>query len=145
MNQSQPINVLRFFCANIITSSGSGFQWVENEKIISQIVRISEVCDQNGDRVFKNNKSCHIIVWGSKGLLAKNEKYGTLFIYFSWKSTPWKKGNIKKYGNRDQANGPRSKCTEQAMISLRGMVEWRSSNVYNYQCLILVLYFITQS
>ena len=27
------------------------FQRVENEKIISQIVRISEVCDQNGDSV----------------------------------------------------------------------------------------------
>ena len=31
---------------------------VENEKIIIQIVRIREVCDQNGDRVSK--KDCHI-------------------------------------------------------------------------------------
>ena len=31
------------------------YQRVDNEKIISQIVRISEVCDQNGDWVSKND------------------------------------------------------------------------------------------
>ena len=30
------------------------------EEIISQIVWIIEVCDQNGDRVSKTNQSCHI-------------------------------------------------------------------------------------
>ena len=33
-------------------------------KIISQIVRISECCDQNSDGVSKNGESCHIcIMW----------------------------------------------------------------------------------
>ena len=31
----------------------------ENEKIICNIVRISEVCGQNGDRVSEKDKSCH--------------------------------------------------------------------------------------
>ena len=49
--------------------------------IISQIVRIGEVCDQNGDRVSKNNKSCHICSMRVKRLLVKYEKYGTLYMY----------------------------------------------------------------
>ena len=36
------------------------YQRVENEKIISQIVGVSQVCDQNGDRVPKTDKNCHI-------------------------------------------------------------------------------------
>ena len=32
----------------------------ENDDIISQMVGIGEVCDQNGDRVSRNDKSCHI-------------------------------------------------------------------------------------
>ena len=31
-----------------------------NDKIISQIFGDSEICDQNGDRVSKSDKSCHI-------------------------------------------------------------------------------------
>ena len=31
----------------------------ENEKTISQFVEIIKCCDQSGDRVSKNNKSCH--------------------------------------------------------------------------------------
>ena len=37
--------------------------------IISQIVGISEGCDQNGLRVSKNNESCHILIF-------------TLFLHF---------------------------------------------------------------
>ena len=36
------------------------FSWVENEKIISQIIGVCEVCDQNDDSVSKNDKSCRI-------------------------------------------------------------------------------------
>ena len=36
----------------------------ENEKIISQIVGVSWVCDQNGGRVSKNDKICHICSMG---------------------------------------------------------------------------------
>ena len=36
------------------------YQKVENEKIISQIVWVSEFCELNGDRVSKNDKSCNI-------------------------------------------------------------------------------------
>ena len=47
----------------VIASSVSVyFQGFENGKIISQIVGISEDCDQNGDRVSKNNVSCHICI-----------------------------------------------------------------------------------
>ena len=42
------------------------YQKFEDEKIISQIVRISEDCDQdcdqNGDRVSKNNENSHICI-----------------------------------------------------------------------------------
>ena len=54
---------------------------VEDEVIISQIVRISEGCDQNGNRVSKNDKSCHICSMRLKGVLVTYEKYGTMFIY----------------------------------------------------------------
>ena len=43
------------------------FEWhftnykLKNEKIISQIVGISKVCDQNGDRVSNNEKSCQYL------------------------------------------------------------------------------------
>ena len=40
--------------------------------------RIGNWCDQNGDRVSKNNKSCHIC---NIRLLMKYEKYGALSIY----------------------------------------------------------------
>ena len=39
---------------------GSYNRKVENEKIISQIVGVSKISDQNGDKVSKNDKSCHI-------------------------------------------------------------------------------------
>ena len=51
--------------------------------LISQIVGISEGCDQNGDRVSKNDKSCHICIMRLKGVLVKYEKYGTLSMYFN--------------------------------------------------------------
>ena len=35
-----------------------------NEEIIGQLVGVSEVFDQNGDRVSKNNKSCHSVAPG---------------------------------------------------------------------------------
>ena len=41
----------------------------------------TKVCDQNGDRVSKNDKSYHICSIKLKGLLVKYEKYGTLSIY----------------------------------------------------------------
>ena len=41
-------------------------------KIISQIVRVSEVCDQNGDRVSKNHKICHICSMRLKRTLNNN-------------------------------------------------------------------------
>ena len=42
----------------------SKVQKFEDEKIISYIVRISEDCDRNGDKVSKNDKSYHIcIMW----------------------------------------------------------------------------------
>ena len=43
----------------------------ESEKIISRIVGISEGCDQNGDRVSKNDKSCHICIMRQKGVIGK--------------------------------------------------------------------------
>ena len=35
---------------------------IANEKIISQIVGVSEVCDQNGDKLSKKGKSCIICI-----------------------------------------------------------------------------------
>ena len=40
------------------------YQKFEDEKIISQIVKISEDCDQNGNRVSKNDENCHICIMG---------------------------------------------------------------------------------
>ena len=54
---------------------------VETEKIIFQNVRISEVCDQNGDGVSKNYKSSHIFSMRLKRVLVKYEKYGALSIH----------------------------------------------------------------
>ena len=51
-------------------------EWFEIEEIISQIVRISWVCDQNGDRVSKNDKSCHICRWDYKGFSKNMENMG---------------------------------------------------------------------
>ena len=60
--------------------SQSIYQSLENEKIISHIVGISEVCDKNGDRVSKNDKSCYICIMGIKMVLVEYEKYGTLSL-----------------------------------------------------------------
>ena len=49
--------------------SQSTSQRVENEKNISQIVRVSEVCVQNGERVSRNDKSCHICMRLKKAAL----------------------------------------------------------------------------
>ena len=38
---------------------------------------LEKVCDQNGDRVSKNDKSCHIYGIRLKCVLSKYEKYGT--------------------------------------------------------------------
>ena len=38
------------------------YQNFEDGKIISQVVRISEDCDQSSDRVSKNNLICHICI-----------------------------------------------------------------------------------
>ena len=43
-------------------------------------------CDQNGDRVSKNDKSCHICIWWLKSHFSEQEKYGTLYIY--WNGDP---------------------------------------------------------
>ena len=52
------------------------YQKIKNEEIITQIVRISEVCDENG----KNNKSCQICNVGlKKFFFVKYETYGTLY------------------------------------------------------------------
>ena len=60
-------------------------KWFENENIISQVVRIGEWCDQNGDKVSKNDKSCYICIIWLKGLLVKLEKHGTpLSLYLKW-------------------------------------------------------------
>ena len=56
------------------------FKKFENEKIISQIVGISWACDQNGDSVSKNGKSCHICSMGIKKVLIEYKKYGILSI-----------------------------------------------------------------
>ena len=50
------------------------FQKFEDKKRISQIVWISEGCDQNGERVSKNAKSCHICRMKLKGVLLKYER-----------------------------------------------------------------------
>ena len=51
------------------------------DNIISQIVQISKVCDQNGDRVSKNSKICHVWSVLLKGRFSEIQKNGTLSIY----------------------------------------------------------------
>ena len=58
--------------------------------IISRIVGISEDCDQNGERVSKTDKSCHVCIMRLKGVLVKYEKMGLCllmalpyYLYFS--------------------------------------------------------------
>ena len=64
----------------------------ENDNIISQIVGIGEVCDQNVDRVSRNNKSVHVVTdW--RGHLAKYKKYGYVYICLGY--TTLLKGWIK--------------------------------------------------
>ena len=41
---------------------------------------VSDVRDQNDDRVSKNDNSSHVGSIETKGLIAKHEKYGTLSI-----------------------------------------------------------------
>ena len=43
---------------------------------------INKVCEQNGDGVSKNIKSCRMCSIGLKRVLTKYEKYMTLPIYF---------------------------------------------------------------
>ena len=45
-----------------------------SEKIISQIVGISEGCDQNGERVSETDKICHICSMRLKNVLVRYEK-----------------------------------------------------------------------
>ena len=58
-----------FGCFRYVLIVTKGHNWTKNAganmtTFISQIVRISEDCDQNGDRVSKNDESCHIcIMW----------------------------------------------------------------------------------
>ena len=56
----------------IICLLSKGREWEDHD----QILEISKVSDQNGDRVSKNGKSCHIYNKRVKGVLAKYEKYG---------------------------------------------------------------------
>ena len=57
---------------------------VENEKIISQIVWISEACDQSGDRVSKKDKRCRICSMRLKRYFSTNCSVATLpFTQFS--------------------------------------------------------------
>ena len=44
---------------------------IKNEKMISQIVGNGNNCDQNGDRVSKNHKSCHIFSMRLKRIFSK--------------------------------------------------------------------------
>ena len=52
----------------------------DTKKIISQIVMISEVCDQNGDRVSKNDKSWHSCCIRLKWVQLNIKNFGTLSI-----------------------------------------------------------------
>ena len=57
------------------------FQKFEDKEIIGQHVGISEGCDQNGDRVSKNDKSCHICSMRLKAVLVKYEKiWGSVYL-----------------------------------------------------------------
>ena len=57
-----------------ITRSVLTAPWVENKKITDQIIRVSEVCVQNGDRVSKNGKSSHICIMGLKAKRGKEKQ-----------------------------------------------------------------------
>ena len=62
----------------------SAISKVENEKIISQFIGPSKICEPNGDRVSKSlrpNKSGHNCSKRLKGVKVKCEKYGTLSIH----------------------------------------------------------------
>ena len=43
-----------------LSPTHQSLETIKANMIISQIAWVNEVCDQNGDRVSKNNKSCHI-------------------------------------------------------------------------------------
>ena len=53
-------------------------------KSLSQIVGVSEVCDQNGDRVYKNNISCCIWSERLQGFLSEVWKIWDMSID-AWK------------------------------------------------------------
>ena len=59
-------------------------QRVENKKIISQIMGIREVCDQSGDRVSRNDKSCHICSMRVQSVFSKNMKNMGLCLFISF-------------------------------------------------------------
>ena len=64
----------RFSLVLIASSTNQRFvycQWVGNENIISQIDGGSKVCDHNGDRVSKNDKSSHNWSIMQKGVILK--------------------------------------------------------------------------
>ena len=50
---------------------------------VSQIVGISEVCDQNGDRVLKERQKLLYLQFKTKRFFVKYEKYGTLSTYYT--------------------------------------------------------------
>ena len=58
--------------------------------IISQIVGIIEDCDQNCDRVSKNDKIFHICSMRLKSVLVRYEKYGTLSMSEGWRRFRWR-------------------------------------------------------
>ena len=53
-------------------------------------------CDQNGDRVSKNDESCHTCSMRLKGVLVKFEKYGTLSMYHQFN---WPRAEVVDFGN----------------------------------------------
>ena len=57
------------------------FSKVEKEKIIGQFVGTSKICNRNGDRGSKTDKSCLICSMRLKNVLVKYEKYGTLSLH----------------------------------------------------------------
>ena len=58
-------------------------------KIISQIVRVSEVFDENVDRGYKNDKSCHICSKRLKKISLNSEGLGNTAVgkFFSVRDT----------------------------------------------------------
>ena len=47
----------------------------------TKLLRLVDICDQNGDRVSKYNKSCHIYSLRQKELYINIIRYGTQSIY----------------------------------------------------------------